>query len=36
MLLAAARSLYPLETKPILERLALADDYGLRQRLKQV
>jgi|CZKI01.1.fsa_nt_gi hypothetical protein len=36
LLPTAARSLDPSETNPILERLTLADRYGLRQRLKRV
>jgi hypothetical protein len=36
MLLAAARSLDPSEIKAVLNRLASADDYGFRQRLRRV
>lgn len=34
LLLTAARSLDPSETNPVLERLALADNCGFRQRLR--
>lgn len=36
ILLAAARALDAIEIKPILHRLASADDYGFRQRLRRV